>query len=260
MLWRNLLLIMGCSTVALVGCSQTPSTERYRIANDEAPLRTPTSAEIFPLTPREEPIGRRGNLPYQVNGQDYQVLSDASGYNEEGIASWYGQKFHGHLTSMGEYYDMYSLSAAHKTLPLPTWVRVTNLENNKSVVVRINDRGPFHADRIIDLSFSAAYALDMHRRGTARVRVEALHTAPDEATEPKAHFIQIAAAREAANLHAMAQQIEENYQINATTREQNGLTRLFIGPFSERQTIHWINKLRQDGYQGIFRVPYDSLL
>lgn len=251
--------VVVVSLIALMGCSQTPSSERYRIANDEAPLRTPTAAELFPLTPREEPIGRRGNLPYQVNGQHYQVLADASGYNKEGIASWYGQKFHGHLTSMGEYYDMYSLSAAHKTLPLPTWVRVTNLENNKSVIVRVNDRGPFHSDRIIDLSFSAAYAIDMHRTGTARVRVEALHTTSDTSLEPNAHFIQIAAARDVNNLQNLAKKIQENYQLDATTREQNGLTRLFIGPFSERQTIHWINQLQQDGYQGIFRVPYDQL-
>ncbi|RUO31387.1 septal ring lytic transglycosylase RlpA family protein [Aliidiomarina sanyensis] len=252
-------LFLSLVALGLVGCSSQPEQGRYRLASDEAPLRTPTAAELYPLTPRPEAIGRRGNLPYEINGQHYRVLSDANGFVEEGIASWYGQKFHGHLTSLGEHYDMYSLSAAHKTLPLPTWVRVTNLENGKSVIVRVNDRGPFHSDRVIDLSFSAAYAIDMHRRGTAPVRVEAITFDQPGFDDIPAHFIQIAAAREQSNLERLATQLKENYQLSATTRYQNGLNRLYIGPFTERQTIHWINQLQQDGFQGIFRVPVENL-
>ncbi|WP_028839876.1 septal ring lytic transglycosylase RlpA family protein [Thermomonas fusca] len=123
---------------------------------------------------RDEPRARSGNRDYAVLGQKYRVLDDHEGYNEEGGASYYGKKFHGRRTSSGEVYDMYAFSAAHKSLPLPSFARVTNLDNGKSVVVRVNDRGPFHKGRIIDLSYAAAVKLGYRERGTARVRVEAL--------------------------------------------------------------------------------------
>ena len=123
---------------------------------------------------RDEPRARTGNRDYAVLGQKYRVLDDHEGYVEEGGASYYGKKFHGRRTSSGEVYDMYAFSAAHKSLPLPSFARVTNLDNGKSVVVRVNDRGPFHKGRIIDLSYAAAVKLGYRERGTARVRVEAL--------------------------------------------------------------------------------------
>ncbi len=104
------------------------------------------------------------------------VLKSANNFKQTGIASWYGKKFHGHLTSNGEIYDMYSMTAAHKNLPLPTYVKVTNHLNKKSVIVRVNDRGPFHENRIIDLSYSAAFKLDMLKKGTAIVTIEAINT------------------------------------------------------------------------------------
>ena len=111
---------------------------------------------------------------YEVDGVTYHVLASARGYVEEGIASWYGPEFQGKPTSSGEPYDMYAMTAAHRTLPLPTYVEVRNLENGKVVVVRVNDRGPFHPDRLIDLSYMAAQKLGIVQRGTARVRVRAL--------------------------------------------------------------------------------------
>lgn len=123
---------------------------------------------------KAEPRSRGGNRNYAVLGKRYQVRDSAEGYVEEGMASFYGKKFHGRLTSNQEVYDMYAFSAAHKSLPLPSYVRVTNLANGKSVVVRVNDRGPFHAGRIIDLSFAAATKLDFIKQGTARVEVRAL--------------------------------------------------------------------------------------
>jgi rare lipoprotein A len=117
----------------------------------------------------------RGNPPfYEVLGQRYTVMASAAGYKERGVASWYGPNFHAKSTSLGDPYDMYAMSAAHKTLPLPAYVRVTNLSNNRSVVLRVNDRGPFVGNRIIDLSYTAAYKLDMLRAGTAFVEVEAI--------------------------------------------------------------------------------------
>jgi rare lipoprotein A len=131
--------------------------------------------EIDVPSPRAEPRARYGNhSPYTVNGRTYRVLPSARGYRERGDASWYGSKFHGRLTSSGEPFDMYKVSAAHKTLPLPTWVEVTNLANGRKLVVRVNDRGPFKDGRIIDLSYAAAVKLGVVERGTAPVEVRAL--------------------------------------------------------------------------------------
>ena len=144
----------------------------------------PGSARIPDLpgdaVPRHEPRSKYGNGRDMGNGPQYEVLNktytvmpSSAGYNERGVASWYGNKFHGNLTSNREVYDMYAMTAAHKTLPLPTYVRVRNLRNNKSVVVRVNDRGPFVHNRIIDLSYAAALRLDMVRNGTSIVEVTA---------------------------------------------------------------------------------------
>jgi rare lipoprotein A len=127
------------------------------------------------MVPRYEPRSRNGNPPfYDVLGKRYFVLSSSVGYVERGVASWYGPGFHKVRTSTGEPYDMYAMTAAHKTLPLPAYVRVTNLQNGRSIVVRVNDRGPFVGNRIIDLSYTAASKLDMLRNGTAMVEVRSL--------------------------------------------------------------------------------------
>lgn len=123
--------------------------------------------------PRHEPRTIAGNKsPYKVLGKTYHVMKSPKGYSKKGIASWYGKKFHGHRTSNGEIYDMYGMTAAHKTLPIPSYVRVTNEANGRAVIVRVNDRGPFHAGRIIDLSYSAAKKLGFQSRGTTQVLVE----------------------------------------------------------------------------------------
>ena len=139
-------------------------------------------ARIPDAVPRAEPRSLHGNPPfYDALGRRYFVLPSADGYDERGVASWYGPTFHGGNTSSGEPYNMYGMTAAHKTLPLPTYARVTNLANGRSVVVRINDRGPFVANRIIDLSYTAATKLDMLRDGTAMVEVRALSPGTREA-------------------------------------------------------------------------------
>ena len=143
--------------------------------------------------PRPEPRSRYGNGPvYEVLGKRYTVMPSSKGYQERGVASWYGKKFHGNLTSNRETYDMYQMTAAHKSLPLPTYVRVRNLHNNKTIIVRVNDRGPFVHNRIIDLSYSAASKLDMIRDGTSLVEVTAINfddpsgDRPTRATTPPA--------------------------------------------------------------------------
>lgn len=141
---------------------------------DSAPDEIPDVDAIPEPEVKKEPRSRVGNRSYAVLGKRYQIRDSAEGYVEEGMASFYGRKFHGRLTSNQEVYDMYAFSAAHKSLPLPSYVRVTNLANGKSVVVRVNDRGPFHAGRIIDLSFAAATRLGFTKQGTARVEVRAM--------------------------------------------------------------------------------------
>ena len=135
--------------------------------------------------PRPEPRSRYGNNPeYEVLGQRYRVMESSRGYRERGVASWYGTKFHGRLTSNRETYDMYAMTAAHKTLPLPTFVEVRNLRNNKTIIVRVNDRGPFAHNRIIDLSYAAALKLDMIETGTALVEVRAIDFEPADGDRP----------------------------------------------------------------------------
>ncbi|MDC0221148.1 septal ring lytic transglycosylase RlpA family protein [Gammaproteobacteria bacterium] len=167
--------LAACSAVAPPTPIPPSSSSRYSIDQDRAPSRNIDPATILNVVP--EPITRTmaGNRsPYSVLGKTYQVLPTEEGYRERGVASWYGEKFHGHKTSNGEVFDMYQVSAAHKSLPIPSFLQVTNLDNNRSIVVRVNDRGPFHGDRIVDLSYAAALKLGYAERGTARVELEAI--------------------------------------------------------------------------------------
>ncbi|MBI2994170.1 MAG: septal ring lytic transglycosylase RlpA family protein [Gammaproteobacteria bacterium] len=163
------------------------------------------TSSVGDAVPRDEPRSRYGNPEsYIVHGRRYHVLKNSDNFAEEGIASWYGEKFHGRRTSNGETYDMYAMTAAHKTLPLPTYVEVTNLKNGKKVIVRVNDRGPFHDNRIIDLTYTAATKLDILNAGTGLVRVRAVnsrnyrepdpHAVPDtRADRPSGFYIQVGA-------------------------------------------------------------------
>jgi len=160
----------------LAACLSTPrqATPIYTVP-PESVTAPPLPDSVPDAMPRIEPRARSGNPPfYDVFGKRYYVLSSSVGYWERGVASWYGPGFHKVRTSTGEPYDMYAMTAAHKTLPLPAYVRVTNLLNGRSVVVRVNDRGPFVGNRIIDLSYSAAAKLDMLRNGTAMVDVRSI--------------------------------------------------------------------------------------
>jgi len=194
--------------VLLAACSTLTRRAPAERAPPPAPVPPPPAGvESIPdAVPRAEPRSAHGNPPfYDVLGRRYFVLAGADGYLERGVASWYGPTFHGGNTSSGEPYDMYGMSAAHKTLPLPTYARVTNLRNGRNVVVRINDRGPFVANRLIDLSYTAAAKLDMIREGTTLVEVRALTPgAPDELTRsaqspPPSLYVQAGAFADAHN-------------------------------------------------------------
>jgi rare lipoprotein A len=168
----------------LAACAVAPRRTPLPPPAAPQPLPPPPAdlASVPDAVPRAEPRSAHGNPPYyDALGRRYFVLPSAEGYDERGVASWYGPTFHGGNTSSGEPYDMYGMTAAHKTLPLPSYARVTNLNNGRSVVVRINDRGPFIANRIIDLSYTAAAKLDMLRDGTAMVEVRSLTPGAPEA-------------------------------------------------------------------------------
>jgi len=172
--WR---LRAGLLAALLSGCSSAPHPRPAppAAAQPTAPIGPSEGSQVPDAIPKFEPRSQYGNPPfYTVNGHRYTVLPTSNGYVERGVASWYGTEFHGLKTSTGEPYDMFAMTAAHKTLPLPCYARVTNLTNGRSVVVRINDRGPFVDNRIIDLSYSAANRLDMIRHGTTFVQVEVL--------------------------------------------------------------------------------------
>ncbi|MFK7915699.1 MAG: septal ring lytic transglycosylase RlpA family protein [Pseudomonadales bacterium] len=180
-------LVLFC--VLLSGCvgnsspTDAPGAKRPRV---DGPPRGPHGnlAALPDAIPRLEPRSTRGNpASYEVFGETYRVMASATGYDRTGNASWYGRKFHGQQTSSGEPFDMYALSAAHRSLPIPCFVEVTNLDNQRRTVVRVNDRGPFHSDRILDLSYAAAVKLGFHEQGTARVRVRVV--GPQRGTVPE---------------------------------------------------------------------------
>ncbi|MGY0218060.1 septal ring lytic transglycosylase RlpA family protein [Endozoicomonadaceae bacterium StTr2] len=209
------------------------------------------------------------NSPYELAGVDYKPLASAAGYSATGTASWYGAKFHGRRTANGEVYNMYQMTAAHKTLPLPSYVRVTNLENSRSVILRVNDRGPFHGDRLIDLSWVAAKKLDFHNKGTARVKVEGIDPLvfaqeqadvmpvtgvkkPGIAGQPEL-FLQLAALRSLDNAHQLRQKVHESLGISArvvTGKERpDPFYRVRIGPVDspgELETL--LEQLNRSGF------------
>ncbi|MEW6983343.1 septal ring lytic transglycosylase RlpA family protein [Colwelliaceae bacterium 6471] len=261
-------LLWGVSLSLLVSCSS--QNGRYQQKHDSTPVRLPSGSELLDAIPRPESYSRGGNKDYQVRGKGYQVLKSANGFSQTGTASWYGKKFHGHLTSNGEIYNMYSMSAAHKNLPLPTYVKVTNLENNKSVIVRVNDRGPFHQDRIIDLSYSAAYKLDMLKTGTAHVSLTAItdfsvkpmikapHQTAVTKSEPSdnltANFIQVFATRSIDVAKNTANALSSLYQHNVIWPQQDGIFRVQIGPINEPDKLEDILlSLKQTGYPNAYR-------
>jgi len=154
--------------LTLVACGTTST-------KDSAPKNAPDVSNVPNAVPRDEPRSKYGNpAHYEVFGKRYYTLKSSRGYHEKGIASWYGKKFHGRRTSSGETYDMYAMTAAHKTLPLPSYLEVTNLNNGRKVIVKVNDRGPFHGNRLIDLSYSAATQLGIIGQGTGMVEIRAI--------------------------------------------------------------------------------------
>ena len=230
--WRWALAL--CSVGLIGGCMVLGPTPTEEEIGDGPPAPSEIPYDLGSLpdpVPSVEPPSRYGNPPsYDVYGTTYYPIKSAAGYRAEGNASWYGTKFHGRRTSSGETYDMFKLTAAHRTLPIPTYVRVTNLENGRQTLVRVNDRGPFHDDRVLDLSYAAAVKLGFSDRGTARVRVEAL-------AGSETLFLQAGAFRG----RALAEQLQRNLttltgeQAEVVQRSNDSLYRVLIGPLVGEQ-------------------------
>lgn len=229
-----------------------------REPSDGPPTGRFDTSRIVQPEPRAEPRSPYGNhSPYEVLGRSYRVMASAEGYRETGIASWYGTKFHGRLTSSGEAYDMYRLTAAHKTLPLPTWAEVRHLGNGRSIIVRINDRGPFHPDRIIDLSWAAAVQLGIDQSGTGPVEVTAISF--DEpivaATRPARLpvLLQVGAFGERQRADAVVERLERAGLVPVTSRRaRTGAGRVWrvqIGPLaSADDAIGMVERVIALGY------------
>lgn len=250
------LLAYGALAVWLSACA----VPGLRPEQDRAPrIVLPGALSQETLQPRWEPRAAVGNhSPYRVFGVEYRVLPSAEQFEERGIASWYGRKFHGRPTSSGEPYDMFALTAAHKHLPLPTYVRVTREDTGASLVVRVNDRGPFHDDRIIDLSYAAARRLGFHEQGTAPVRLEALAfpppaselpQAPARATAGKALWLQAGAFQDRAAAAALAAELSPLLTLAASPaplsirQDPPPFHRVRIGPFEDVRAAERVQAL-----------------
>lgn len=249
MRWRP---IVGLALVLLIaGCSSMAPEP------GDGPGRVIDNPQAIPdAVPREAPRSRYGNPDtYEVFGETYRVMASASGHQERGIASWYGSKFHGRRTSSGEPYDMYAMTAAHRNLPLPTWVEVRNLGNDRRIVVKVNDRGPFADNRIIDLSYAAAAKLGMLGTGTAPVEIRTVTAADEEAevieaatsvetadpapADGPAYWLQVAAFGEAANAERMVSDLEAagvDQPVQVETGD-DGIHRVRLGPLDDAEAV-----------------------
>ena len=242
--------------------SQSQS-RRYRDSSDSVPSGPPPDiSKLVEPVPKVEPRSLYGNKsPYSVLGQTYTVLPTARGYDERGIASFYGNKFHGYKTSSFENYDMYAFTAASKTLPLPSYARVTNLENGKSVIVRVNDRGPFHENRVIDLSYVAAVKIGIWPKGTGLVEVQGIDPSrPASEPAPPAVvtstgsrpgiYLQVGAFSDVANAQRVAQRLRQfNFapvQISAVQVNGRPVQRVRVGPLPDVDRADQVSEKIED--------------
>ncbi|MDQ1315695.1 MAG: rare lipoprotein [Pseudomonadota bacterium] len=243
------LALSGCGGNSYVAAKKPPPAATAKSGGyylDDGPeANPPPNLEAVPdAVPRAEPLHRFANRAYVALGNTYAPQTESRGYREEGLASWYGRRFHGKKTASGELYDMYAMTAAHPTLPIPSYARVTALNNGKSVVVRINDRGPFNGKRIIDLSYTAAYKLGYIAQGSTRVRVESLDpSAPDAPgqTLSTGIYLQVGAFSSADNARQLRERLMHELQLEdgRTRVVLNGnLHRVQLGPYSSDEMAH----------------------
>jgi len=223
----------------IVGCAGKKDKDVE--PGDGPSSRKMTPADVHDAVPKAEPRARYGNhSPYTVLGKTYTVLPTSKGYHERGIASWYGSKFHGRRTSSGEPYDMHLATAAHKSLPLPTYAEVTNLDNGRKMIVKINDRGPFHKDRIIDLSYAAAIKLGVDQTGTARIDVRAIDVDRSKRKPKKiadGTFLQVGAFSKRKTADDLAGKMIAAQLKPVSIKKSRGLYKVWIGPYASDMEI-----------------------
>jgi rare lipoprotein A len=250
----------------LAGCSlvQPPEPDGPSGTGVYQHFHAPVVEEPVAAAPATiEPRSLLGNPPfYDVDGHRYFVRDGSVGDMERGVASWYGKPFHGRLTASGERYDMHGMTAAHRTLPLTSRVRVTNLETGKSVVVRVNDRGPFKDDRILDVSYAAARELGMVDTGTALIEMHTLDTPPARSRlEPFRLYAQVGAFGEQANAKRLAQQLRragfDDVAVRATDRDGVRLQRVLVGPVDDAPQLDGLVARLQDAVYGDARLAID---
>ncbi len=247
-------LIFGCATTPKQKPSKQASNTngRYALKNDKAPTKrevVPNVHKIPNAKPKPEAKSKIGNpKAYTVFNKQYKVLSSSHNYKERGKASWYGKKFHGYHTSNGEVYNMYGMTAAHKTLPLPTYLKVTNLKNKKFVIVKVNDRGPFHGDRIIDLSYTAAAKLGILKDGTGDVEIEAITTH----VPITQNYLQVGAFSEHEHAKKLADKLRAFAKEHKVIIKKQNLYHVHVGPLDDETSI---NNLKQQLLSNNFPEP-----
>ncbi|MEN8170342.1 MAG: septal ring lytic transglycosylase RlpA family protein [Pseudomonadota bacterium] len=272
---RITLLATMAGALLLSGCSLS--------TRDSGPSRPMNFSHLEDAVPKHEKRTRAGNPPtYVVLGKRYYVMKESTGYVERGPASWYGKKFHGRKTSNGETYNMYAMTAAHKTLPIPTYLQVTNLDNGKSVVVRVNDRGPFHGNRIIDLSYAAASKLGYAQNGTGNVELRAIEpgeaktvtttastkstpTAPRPAAAPAIArdqlFLQLGSFISQSNAESLRAQLTLNNVTRAAVQQtevdRKNIYRVRIGPIASTEEANNLASRIHDLGMGVASIVID---
>lgn len=251
-----IIMIGGCTTVSrkqIPNVSKKPHHLKTTMPQDGAPAHPPRLS-YSKVTPKAEPMSRYGNPEsYRVNGRLYEVIPNASGYKTKGIASWYGTKFHKKRTSSGEDYDMYAMTAAHPTLPLPSYIRVKNLNNGRIAIVRVNDRGPFHSNRLIDLSYAAATYLGLLPKGTAPVEIQALTPSGKNKTKAAHYYIQAGAFESKSLANTLVHKLNHLTASPVFIEKYQNRFLVKIGPFPNKQTSAFLrNKLSQQGIHNAF--------
>lgn len=256
-------MLSGCQSIHLSSKNYRPALEsRYKHKKSDVQDSAPLGAipKFFKLIiPRDEPLSRYGNpATYKVNGHRYNIMRTAYGYKERGLASWYATKFHSRRTSSGEHYDMYALTAAHKTLPLPTYVRVKNLDNGRVAILKVNDRGPFHPGRIIDLSYGSAVKLGVFPKGTARVEVEALNlkkAGKVSQAHVSSYFLQVGAFSSLKLAEISKRNIAKITRSPVLIVHERRQYLVRVGPIANRKTIDNLKKLlASKGITGTFSL------
>ena len=260
------LVLVACSTMktasatnqsasSSTGNKKTVAKNGAYFQNDGPADHIPVNLNLVPdAVPQEEPLIKSANLPYTALGMSFRPDTREKPYQATGRASWYGKQFHGRKTSSGERYDMFAMTAAHPTLPIPSYARVTNLNNGKSVVVRVNDRGPFHRNRLMDLSYAAAYRLGFIKQGSAKIAIERVwpdaggeniaSTRPVSAAlraEDTPKFLQLGSFSKLSNAEAMVQkmlgEMDDKYESKLGIVNQEGVYKVRLGPFRSSDAV-----------------------